>query len=113
SATIMHAGYRDGVQRFEAEITGTEAQMRVGGRQLWISRAGAWEEVTPPAPAIACRPGCDPPSAAFGLEVTDFARAILDGRERAGTGGYGAEVVGVLVAAEESSASGREVRLDG
>ncbi len=111
-ATITHAGYRDGVQRFEAELTGTEGQLRVGGRQLWRSVEGAWTEVAVPAPEIAVKPGAEAPSAAFGLEIQDFAAAIRDRRLPGVTGEYAREVVRVLNACEESSRTGREVRLD-
>jgi predicted dehydrogenase len=111
-ATIMHAGYRDGVMRFEGEITGTEGQIRVGGRQLWRSRNGEWAELPVPAPEIPCRPGATAPSAPFGLEMTDFARAIWDGIPPGVTGEYGRQIVRVLTACEQASKTGREVRLD-
>jgi predicted dehydrogenase len=111
-ATIMHAGYRDGVMRFEGEITGTEGQLRFGGRQLWRSRDGEWAELPVPAPEIPCRPGATAPSAAFGLELADFARAICDGEPPGVTAEYGRQIVRVLTACELSSETGREVRLD-
>jgi phthalate 4,5-cis-dihydrodiol dehydrogenase len=110
-ATIMHAGYRDGVMRFEAEVTGSEGQLRFTGRQLWRSCSGEWQEVPVTAPETACRPGTEPPAPAFGLELLDFVQSILEGRAPGVTGEYAREIVRVLTACEESSETGREVRL--
>src|SRR5439155_27132637 len=110
--TIMHAGYRDGVMRFEGEITGTEGQLRFGGRQLWRSREGEWAELPVPPPEIPCPPGAAAHSAAFGLEMADFARAIREGVPPGVTAEYGRQIVRVLTACERSSETGREVRLD-
>jgi predicted dehydrogenase len=106
-ATIMHAGFRDGVDRFEAEITGAEGQLRVSGRSLWRSRAGQWQEIAVPAPEAV--PGGSSP--AFVAEMRAFTAAIRDGSEAPVSGEYGREIVRALVACEESSAARREVRL--
>ena len=64
-------------------------------------------EVPVPAPQLAPE-GASP---AFLLEMRAFASAIRDGAVPAVSGEYGREIVRALVACEESSASGREVRL--
>ena len=113
SAQIMHAGYRDGVQRFEAEFTGTQAQLRVGGRELWIGREGKWQDVPVESPVMTLRDDATLASPTFALQMREFALAITEGREPAVSGRYGRQVVRVLEACEESSRTGREVRLDG
>ena len=85
-ATIMHAGYRDGVMRFEAEITGTEGQLRLTGRQLWRSREGAWAELPVPLPDTGLPEGWAA-SAAFVLELRDFAGAIAEFEQALEIGG--------------------------
>lgn len=112
-ATIAHAGYREGVQRFEAEITGAEGQLRFTGRSLWRSRAGEWEEVPVPEPELPPGAATSPAFPAFYQEMQDFARACLEGAAPGVPGEYAREVVRVMVACEASSAAGREVRLDG
>jgi predicted dehydrogenase len=112
-ATIAHAGYREGVMQFQAEVTGREGQLRITGRDLWISRAGEWSPVPVPPTGIE-QPAEGPPAGIpFVLELREFAAAIREGRPPAVTGEYGREVVRVLEACETSSAAGREVRLDG
>lgn len=115
SATIQHVGYRDGVNRFDAEITGTEGQLKVGGDgnrpELWRSRSGTWEAVSLAAPELPTRPGAPQPSPVFGGQMRDFALGILEGREPSITPAYGRHIVQVLTACEESSRTGREVIL--
>jgi predicted dehydrogenase len=98
--------------RHEAEITGTEGQLRCSGHQLWRSRSGIWEEIAAPEPDVPERADGRPSSPAFLLELREFARAIAEDREPSVSGAYGREIVRVLLACEESSATGREVRLD-
>jgi phthalate 4,5-cis-dihydrodiol dehydrogenase len=115
-ATIAHVGYREGVNRFEAEITGTHGQLRLGGsgsgtEPLWISREGAWAEA-PVAPLeLSLREGAQIRSPVFAAQLQEFARSIHDEREPSIPGEYGRHVVAVLEACEESSREGREVRL--
>lgn len=114
SATLAHVGYRDGVNRFEAELTGTEGQLRIsgdrgGGTSFWRSRGGQWEEVPVPPEELPLNPGVKLPSLAFAAEVREFALAILEERPPAVTAEYGREVVRVMEACEESSRTGREV----
>lgn len=115
SATIQHLGYRDGVNRFDAEISGTEAQLKVGGdgnrAELWRSRSGAWEEVPLAAPELPTRDGAPQPSPIFGAQLRDFALGLLEQRAPSITADYGRHIVQVLTACEESSRTGREVIL--
>ncbi|HTE20759.1 MAG TPA: Gfo/Idh/MocA family oxidoreductase [Armatimonadota bacterium] len=116
-ATLMHVGYRDGVNRFEAEITGTEGQLKVsgdrgGGDEIWVSRAGQWEAIPAPPVELLLKPGATLRGTAFALQMREFALSILEGRPPAVTAEYGRQVVRVLEACEESSRTGREVRLD-
>ena len=114
---ISHSGYRDGVERFEAEVTGPEGQVRVlgggdGGSGLFLSRGGEWTPVEVPLPSLAWRPGAPGVHLPIAAEIAEFAAAVRDGRPPAVTGEYAREVVRVMVACEESTVSGREVRLD-
>jgi predicted dehydrogenase len=114
-ATIQHVGYRDGVNRFEAEITGTEGQLRFsgdrGGGSLLRSRGGEWAEIPYPAVELPTKPGKEQPSPVFGAQMREFALAVQEGRPPAVTAEYGRQVVRVMAACEESSRTGREVRL--
>lgn len=115
-ATIMHVGYRDGVNRFEAEITGTQGQVKLtgdggGGDSYWRSRDGKWEEVPVETPTLPVREGAEVPNYAIAAEVREFALSILEGRAPAVTAEYGRQVVKVMDACEESSRLRREVRL--
>jgi predicted dehydrogenase len=115
-ATIAHCGYREGVNQFQAEITGTEGQIkisgdRMGGTEFWISRNGKWASQAVPAPATETRNGTQEVSP-FTLEVREFARSLIEGRPPSVTAEYGREVVRAMTACEESSRTGREVRLD-
>ena len=117
-ATLMHAGFREGVNRFEAEITGTEGQIKLngdrgGGTVLWRSEGLQWSEVTVPPPDLPFRPGKTAPNSVIGAEVRDFALSIMEGRPPSIPGEYGREIVRVMDACEESTRTGREVRLDG
>jgi predicted dehydrogenase len=114
-ATLAHAGYRDhgGVDRFEAEITATDGQIRFPGSKLWRSRDGQFVEVEVPVEMPPLRPTADPaPSPVFAAQLAGFADAILNDTESPIPGEYGREVVRVLTACEESGRTGREVLLD-
>jgi predicted dehydrogenase len=114
-ATLQHLGYRDGVTRFEAEISGTEGQLRFsgdrGGGTLYRSRGGEWVEVPYPTPELPLKPGAELPNPVFGAQMLEFARAVRENRPPAVTAEYGRQVVRVMEACEESSRTGREVRL--
>jgi predicted dehydrogenase len=112
-ATIAHVGYRDGcgVERFEAEITGVEGQIKFDGRRLWRTHDGQWQAEEVPVPEIADRESSVPVSA-FLLQMSAFADCILHETPPPIDGAYGREIVRVLDACEESARTGREVRLD-
>jgi predicted dehydrogenase len=117
AATIMHCGYRDGVTIFEAEMTGTEGQLRYQGdkgenNKLWRSREGQWEEQEVPPLELPLRPGVEARSVVFAAQLQDFALAVMEEKAPAITSGYGREVVRVMEACEVSSRTGREVVLD-
>jgi len=115
-ATIAHAGFREGVVRFEAEITGTEAQLKIsgdrsGGTCFWRSRERTWEEVCAPALDLTLRPGMELELPVFAAEIREFALSVREQRPPAVTAEYGRHVVQVLEACLESSRTGREVVL--
>jgi predicted dehydrogenase len=101
-ATIVHTGYRRrGVNRCEVEVTCTDGTVRFDSysNQLAVDRDGAY------APLEVER--VDP----FAAEMANLVGAI-QGRERLGvTAAWGRHIVEVLLACEESSRSGREVRI--
>lgn len=114
-ATLQHCGFKNGVDRFEAEIAGTEGQLKLSTRQLWRSRDGKWEEVPvqPTAPPLKPDwPADKSPGASFGNQMAAYVQAIRTGQEPAVSAAYGREIVRVLQATEESARLGREVRLD-
>ena len=111
-ATIQHAGYRRGVQRFEGEVIGTEGHLRFSGSKLWRDHDGEWATAPVPVPEVAVRPGAELRSPTFALEVQEFADAIREGRPPAVTGEYGRYIVQTLVACVRSSETGRDVSLD-
>lgn len=115
-ATIMHAGFREGVERFEAEIMGTEGHLRVvmerGSRSLWRSNERSWQQVEVPTPELPLKPGANVASEVFAAQLREFALAVLEGRPPSVSAEYGRYVVQVLDACVESSHSGREVVLD-
>jgi phthalate 4,5-cis-dihydrodiol dehydrogenase len=116
AATIMHCGYRDGVPRFEAEITGTEGQLRFQGdkgerNQLWRGRGGQWEEVEVPPLDLPLNPDIEMRSRVFAAQLRDFALALQEGRPAPISSAFGRDVVRIMEACEESSRVGREVRL--
>lgn len=97
-ATLHHCGYRKGVESFEAICIGTEGMLKLG-KGVWISEGGKWAEV-PFTP-------CDP----FKLELAEFIHSIEAGSDPPVPPEYGRHIVEVLLACEESTSTGREVRL--
>jgi len=101
-ATIVHAGYRErGVQRCEVEITCTDGMLRFDSysSQLAVDKDGSY------AP-IHVEP-VDP----FAAELRNLVAAI-EGREPLRVApAWGRHVVEVLLAAEESSRTGREIAI--
>lgn len=117
AATIMHCGYREGVTRFEAEITGTEGQLRFQGdrgdaNKLWRSRNGQWEELPVPPLTLELQAGAAVQNDVFAAQLRDFALAVLGEKAPPITSAYGRDVVRIMDACEESSRTGREVTLD-
>jgi predicted dehydrogenase len=114
-ATIQHCGYNNGVDRFEGEITGTAAQLRLTGGQLWISREGRYEEVpvrTRPVPLKPDWAENQGPGPILGNQLAAFVEAVQSGKGPAVSSRYGREVVRILEACELSGRTRREVRLD-
>ena len=102
-STIVHAGYRVGVERWEAEFVCTDGMLKLStfapNRGLWVSRDGGYtaidtEEHNP-----------------FAYELALFGAAIRDDTPEPIAPDYARQIVAVLLAAEQSVASGREVLL--
>ena len=122
-ATLSHTGFREGVNRFQAELTGTEGQLKLdgdwgGGDHFWRAREGKWEEVPHPPVELALKAGAELPRIPNGqpmyhfiLEMQEFARSIIEDREPSVSAEWGREIVSVMDACEESSRTGREVRM--
>jgi predicted dehydrogenase len=99
-ATIVHAGYRQrGVQRCEVEITCTEGMLRFDSysSQLAVDKDGSY------APIRVER--VDP----FAAELRNLVAAIEGREELRVAPAWGRHIVEVLLAAEESSRTGREI----
>ncbi len=101
-ATIVHAGFKQGVDRCEVEVTCTGGMLRFDSysHQLAISRDGHYE----PVEIARVSP--------FAAELQNLVGAIHGREELRVTPAWGRHIVEVLLACEESSRSGREVRLD-
>ena len=99
TAALAHAGWRDGVNRFETEIICERGFLRVTDREVSLGRNR--EYVALPVPAIDT----------FRAQFAEFADACTRGSPLSASGQWGREVVAVLEAAEESSRSGREVEV--
>ncbi len=116
-ATIQHVGYSKGAFRFEAEITGTEGQLRLPGnaangpifRNDGSDGPGGWQELSVPVHMPELRRDAPPPTATFALQLREFAHAIRDSRVPTVSGDYGRHIVAALTACEESSRTGREI----
>jgi phthalate 4,5-cis-dihydrodiol dehydrogenase len=114
-ATLQHCGYTNGVNKFEAEITGTKGQLRLTTTQLWQSRDGKYEEVPlePSLPPLKSDwPADHSPGSTFANQLAAFVHSVQTGEEPPISARYGREIVRVLEACEESARLGREVRLD-
>jgi predicted dehydrogenase len=102
SATIMHTGYKArGVDRCEVEIAGTNGMLKFDSYSNWlqVDRDHKYEPVE-----VTRR---DP----FTAEMRNLVGTI-QGRERLGVSpAWGRHIVEVLLACEESSRSGREIRI--
>lgn len=104
--TITHTGYRQGVEQFKGEVVTTEGMIKFApfppDRGLWISQAGRYEPLPCEQPE-----GKDP----FTLELEGFVDCIERGGEAPVSGQWARDIVEVLLACEESSRTGREVRI--
>jgi predicted dehydrogenase len=101
-ATIVHAGFKQGVDRCEVEITCTGGMLRFDSysHRLAVGKDGRYE----PIELERVSP--------FAAELKNLTGAIA-GREPLGvTPAWGRHIVQVLLACEESSRSGREVRIE-
>jgi|HigsolmetaAR202D_1030399.scaffolds.fasta_scaffold00061_33 Predicted dehydrogenases and related proteins len=102
-STIAHAGYRVGDERWNGEFIGTEGMLKLAtfapNAGLWIARSDHYEEVA------------YEPNNPFALEFELFAEAIRNNSEEPITPRYARHIVAVLLAAEESARTGREVIL--
>jgi phthalate 4,5-cis-dihydrodiol dehydrogenase len=102
-ATLAHAGYRVGDERWEGEFVGTEGMLKLAtfppNAGLWVARESRYEPVE------------YEPNSPFNLEFELFARSILDDTPEPITPEYARHIVAVLLAAEESARTGREVVL--
>jgi phthalate 4,5-cis-dihydrodiol dehydrogenase len=109
AATIMHCGYREGgPPRLEAELTGTEGQLRLTGdrgeaNELRHGHGGTWESLPVPPLELTLRPGVEPPNPVFAAQLQDFARCVLEGRDAPISSAYGREVVRIMQACEEAA----------
>jgi predicted dehydrogenase len=97
TAAVAHAGWRDGVARFETEFVCERGFLRVTDREVAVGRGGAWM----PRPLA--------PLDTFASQFAEFHAACTAGGPLSAPGEWGLEVVAVLEAAEESSRLAREV----
>lgn len=101
-ATIVHAGYgRRGVERCEVEVTCSDGMLRFDSysNQLAVDRDGAYE----PIPVERNEP--------FTAELQNLVATIRGEETLRVPPRWGRHIVQVLLAAEESARSGREVAL--
>jgi predicted dehydrogenase len=99
--TIVHSGYKRGVDKCEVDVLGTEGMLKVDtyGSRLWI------EENREFVPVEVQKHD------AFTYEMTKFVEALHTGGELPVPLSWGRHMVEVLCACEESSRTGREVVL--
>jgi predicted dehydrogenase len=106
-ATIQHAAYLNGVEHYQHDVVGSRAMLKVASyppqQGCWVSRKGAWVPLEPPKGQRLGMAG----------ELADLVQAIVDDREPPITGEYGREIVAAMSALEQSTSTGREVRLPG
>jgi predicted dehydrogenase len=99
AGTIMLAGYRSGPFRNEMQVIGERGVLRLDEAGLAISQDEEWQQI-----AVE---NADP----MELEWAAFGRAIAEGAPSPIGVEYALRLMEVVFAVEESSASGREVRL--
>lgn len=100
-ATIVHAGYKQGVERCEVEVTCTAGMLRFDSysNHLSVSQNGQY------APVEVER------LSPFAEELRNLIGAIRGREELRVTPAWGRHIMEVLIACEESSRTGREVRI--
>lgn len=102
-ATMQHAAYLHGAEHYEAEVVGTRGMIKVApyapSTGIWLGKDGAYEQLEPDK------------SEGMAGELSDLAKAILADADPPIPGEYGREIVQAMVALEESTRTGREVRL--
>ncbi len=100
--TIQHAAYLHGAEHYEAEVIGTRGMIKVAPYAprpgLWVGKDGTYEPREPDS------------SDGMQGELSDLARAVRDKTDPPIGGEYGREVVRAMVAMEESTRTGKEVR---
>lgn len=109
-ATAMTYGYRSGVYHDHLVVIGTEGLLRCEREAAYLGRGETWEKVD-----VRTRwPRFDGNYAriAFHLEWEAFLRYLADDTPSPISGEYGRHIVAALVAAEQSTTSGQEVRLE-
>lgn len=99
TATVAHAGWRDGVNRFETEFICERGFVRVTDREVAVGRAKAYT----PLPVASVD--------TFQSQLAEFADACTRGTPLSASAEWGRDVVAVLEAAEVSSRLGREVEI--
>ncbi len=104
-AVFTHTGYakEKGREWSEGEYLLTEGMLRVNSRMnagVWTATDGNYEPVELDTP---------PSGTGFTGEITDFARSILEGTPSPIGPEYARHIMEVLLAAEKSSETGREV----
>lgn len=101
NVAIVHSGWKNGINRNEVEILGTGAMLKVDtyGNRLWISEGGEYVPIEVER------------NNAFNDEMAAFVQALQTGAELPVPLSWGRHMVDVLCACEESSRTGREIRI--
>lgn len=99
-ATTMHTGYRNGVEKFEAEYSCTHGMLKLDtSGNIWVSQNGSYQKIDYKN------------FSAFPKELEEFVRSIEEDEDPPIKPEYAKYIVAALVAAEESSRIGKEVIL--
>ncbi|MDP7132836.1 MAG: Gfo/Idh/MocA family oxidoreductase [Planctomycetota bacterium] len=98
-ATILHVGYRHGVDRFESMIAGSQGSMHVDSQTvtIWNGELSGQIELEQTRPHFEM--------------WNDFIRAIESDEQTLTSGEYGREVIAVCEAVERSGEEGKEIRM--
>ena len=100
-ATIVHAGWKKGIDRCEVELVCTEGMLKFDSysNQLYVGKEGTYEAISVERH--------DP----FARELAELVAAIQTNSPLSVTPEYGRHIVQVLEACEESSRTRREVMI--